>query len=318
MANFSSTVKALFENNAVTTIAGGGITDVGTTLVVTDGSVFPSISGSNYFMLTMVNASGEREIVKCTDRSGNSLTIVRSQEGTTARAYSDNDIASHRLTAGVLEDIIDDLAEHEGDVTTNAANITTNTADIATNTADIATNTADIATNTAAIAAMGLNEYSLIVQRESSQAYTQYLTGYASWNTVKLSDELVDQGSNVSLNTDTYVMTVEAGTYDVKIRIPIITTTSSAVGRIVLAKLYDHTGSADLLWGAERLVSDAQGVIRIEGQITLAAQSELTLRVITTAGYPSHYIYLGHYGSDAAATPTYYQFTTVEMRKYSD
>lgn len=42
------------------------------------------------------------EIVKCTARAGDVLTVVRAQEGTTARAFSVDDPVELRLTAGAL------------------------------------------------------------------------------------------------------------------------------------------------------------------------------------------------------------------------
>ena len=94
----------LFTNNASTTLASAaGASD--TALTVTDGSKFPSPSGSDYFLLTLASGSPETawEIVKCTARSTNTLTVTRAQESTTAAAWPSGSIASLRLTAGSLE-----------------------------------------------------------------------------------------------------------------------------------------------------------------------------------------------------------------------
>lgn len=96
-------MPAVFTNNASTTLA-SGITNVQTsiTLATGTGALFPALSGANYFYATLVNGSNQIEIVKCTARSGDTLTVVRGQEGTTARAYSASDKVECRVTAAGL------------------------------------------------------------------------------------------------------------------------------------------------------------------------------------------------------------------------
>ena len=54
-------------------------------------------------MITLQGISGTPiEIVKCTARSTDTLTIVRAQEGTTASAFSSSDKVELRITAGVM------------------------------------------------------------------------------------------------------------------------------------------------------------------------------------------------------------------------
>ena len=65
-----------FSNNAKTTLS-SGITSSATSITVADGSVFPSISGSEYFYVTLEDASANIEIVKVTAVSGNTLTVVK-------------------------------------------------------------------------------------------------------------------------------------------------------------------------------------------------------------------------------------------------
>ena len=93
-----------FSNNAKTTLS-SGITSSATSIVVADASVFPSISGSEYFYVTFEDLSGNVEIVKVTGVSSNTLTVTRGQESTTARSYSSGDKAENRLTAGGLNDV---------------------------------------------------------------------------------------------------------------------------------------------------------------------------------------------------------------------
>ena len=99
-------MSVLFLNNAVTTLA-AGVGNYATSIAVVDGSVFPAITGSDYFYLTLEVASNPnlKEIVKCTARSGNTLTIARGQDGTSARTFSTADKAELRLTAAGLNDV---------------------------------------------------------------------------------------------------------------------------------------------------------------------------------------------------------------------
>jgi len=93
-----------FSNNAKTTLS-SGITSSATSITVADGSVFPSISGSEYFYVTLEDASANIEIVKVTAVSGNTLTVVRAQDGTSARTFSSGDKCELRLTAAGLNDV---------------------------------------------------------------------------------------------------------------------------------------------------------------------------------------------------------------------
>ncbi len=96
----------LFANNATSTLA-GSISNVATTILLAPGSgaLFPSPSGGNYFKLTLSDAATGllKEIVHCTARSVDTLTVVRAQEGTTALAWTAGDIAANLLTAGTME-----------------------------------------------------------------------------------------------------------------------------------------------------------------------------------------------------------------------
>jgi hypothetical protein len=95
----------LFANNAVSLLA-AGITNVATSLTVTtgDGALYPSPTGGDYFMLTLTQAGSETswEVVKVTARTGDVLTVVRAQEGTTAAAWALGCKAELRVTAESL------------------------------------------------------------------------------------------------------------------------------------------------------------------------------------------------------------------------
>lgn len=97
--------KILFKNNAYSTLA-SGISDVATTLSVQTGhgDRFPTVAGTDIAYITLEDSGGNREIVKVTARTGgsDSMTIVRAQEGTSARAWSAGDVVEQRITAGEL------------------------------------------------------------------------------------------------------------------------------------------------------------------------------------------------------------------------
>ena len=99
-----------FKNNAKTTLS-SGVNNSTTTIPVTEGSVFPVADATdpatdNFFFVTLDDDTNN-EIVKVTFSSGNAgnqnLTVVRAQEGTTARAFSSGDKVELRLTAGMVD-----------------------------------------------------------------------------------------------------------------------------------------------------------------------------------------------------------------------
>lgn len=104
----------LAANNAQSVLA-AGISSSATTMTLNTGTgaLFPSpVSGTSFFKLTLIDAATGQisEIVHVTARSGDSLTIVRAQEGTVARAWSVNDIAANMMTAGTLSYILENYA----------------------------------------------------------------------------------------------------------------------------------------------------------------------------------------------------------------
>ena len=98
-------MAALVANNASSTLV-GGLTIGATTLTVLDntGAVFPDVAAadSNWFLVTIINGDGLSEIVKCTARNADELTIERGQEDTDPLLFADEDKVELRLTAGVI------------------------------------------------------------------------------------------------------------------------------------------------------------------------------------------------------------------------
>ena len=96
----------LFANNAAgllaSTITGS---DTSLSLVTGQGALFPTPTGGDYFLLTLSQGSPPEtswEIVKCTARSADTLTIVRGHEGTTATSWASGSKIELRITAGIM------------------------------------------------------------------------------------------------------------------------------------------------------------------------------------------------------------------------
>ena len=100
-----------FANSAFATLA-SGINNSATSITLTtgQGARFPSLSAGDYFYATLIDTSNNLEIVKCTARSTDVLTVTRGQESTTARAFSTGDRIELRITAQGLVDASGDLA----------------------------------------------------------------------------------------------------------------------------------------------------------------------------------------------------------------
>lgn len=115
-----------FTNNATATLA-SGISDTDTTINLTSGqgALFPTLSSGDDFFATLVDSSNNLEIIKVTARSTDSLTVVRAQESTTARAYLASDKLELRPTAQILTDFTQTSAAQT--LTNKTINLTANT-----------------------------------------------------------------------------------------------------------------------------------------------------------------------------------------------
>jgi hypothetical protein len=106
-------MTVLFTNNASSTLASGISSGAGSFSVQSGaGALFPNpVNPStgiaiDYFMVTAVRASdGAIEIMKCTARATDTLTVTRAQEGTTALALNTGDRIELRATANGLNNI---------------------------------------------------------------------------------------------------------------------------------------------------------------------------------------------------------------------
>lgn len=93
----------LFANNASTTLAApASPSDTSLGLSAGSGSKFPSPSAGEGFVMTLVDAATGlvNEIVLCTGRSGDTVTVQRGYESTTPRSWLAGDIIANFCTAG--------------------------------------------------------------------------------------------------------------------------------------------------------------------------------------------------------------------------
>lgn len=109
----------IFANNAKTTL-GSAVNSSQTTITVAagKGALFPNPSSGQIFKVTMVSASDATvyEVCNCTSRTGDVLTVVRAQEGTTAKPFLLNDIVGNYDTAGTMQSMVqlEDLQANTG------------------------------------------------------------------------------------------------------------------------------------------------------------------------------------------------------------
>lgn len=100
-------MPSLFTNNASATLA-SSISSSATTITVStgQGALFPTLTAGEYFYATLTDSSNNLEIIKVTGRASDVLTVLRGQDGTTARAYAAADRVELRVTAAVLQNLV--------------------------------------------------------------------------------------------------------------------------------------------------------------------------------------------------------------------
>ena len=154
-------------NNAFGTIS-AGISSSATTVTLDSGqgARFPTLGGSDHFYGTLIDTSNNVEIIKVTARSTDSMTVVRAQDNTTARAFAIGDRFELRPVAKLFEDILSE-AVPAADTIVNSM--------IATD----AVNADSIAAN-----AVGASELNVSGNGSSGQVLASDADGTFSWTTV--------------------------------------------------------------------------------------------------------------------------------------
>lgn len=92
--------QQLFANNAKTTLSLPVIT-TDTSITLVDASKFPAPSAGQFFLATL-DTGTTVEIVECSVRSGNVLTILRAQESTVASNFPSGTSIEVRVTSATL------------------------------------------------------------------------------------------------------------------------------------------------------------------------------------------------------------------------
>ena len=201
-----------FSNNAVSRLA-ANLSSSGLTVSLTpgDGSKFPALTGSQYFMATLAKADGTSEVVKVTARSTDTLTIVRAAESvggsSTAYAFSAGDRIEMRLTAGALGDELDrlDAASITGALNKNsnytitAADVTslvrvdTSGGNVTITLPEISTLTQDFDVIVAKVASGGNN---VLINRTGSTDLINGATSYTIFNQWQSAWLIADRSTN--------------------------------------------------------------------------------------------------------------------------
>ena len=97
----------LFSNNASALLASAVAPgDTTATVQAGKGALFPTITSGKVAAVTLEDVSGNIEVVYATGRTGDVLTIVRAQEGTSALSFASGSVVEQRVTAGVLASLL--------------------------------------------------------------------------------------------------------------------------------------------------------------------------------------------------------------------
>lgn len=97
----------IYANNVAGTMAANiGPSDTAILLGPGQGAAFPSPSGGDYFWLTLAHFNtGAIEVVQCTERAVDTLTVVRGRDSTNAISFVTGSVVEMRLVAAALREI---------------------------------------------------------------------------------------------------------------------------------------------------------------------------------------------------------------------
>lgn len=227
----------LYANNARTTLAGSANNTV-TTLVLQSGAgaLFPSPNNTvgEYAKATLQDsATGLRnEIVYITARTGDVLTVIRGQDGSTAQTWSAGDTVFEGVTAATLASFVQPSKLQSGeyiyaDATgTTSAYIATLTPAIATVNAGmvVRVNTNSVGTNTTTTPTLnvnGLGAFTIVKQGGALRVgdmptlaqlqYDSTLTQWVLLNPETLTSGLVASGINIVTTTSALTTAMSGG-----------------------------------------------------------------------------------------------------------
>jgi hypothetical protein len=98
------------KNNATGLLATSiSASDTGLVLQAGNGAAFSALGAGEYFYATLASAGGTLEIVRVTARVGDTMTVVRAQEGTSAAGFAAGSRLEQRVTAQSVIDAVGDV-----------------------------------------------------------------------------------------------------------------------------------------------------------------------------------------------------------------
>jgi len=116
-------MSILFSNNASATLSvQAEIVDTTLTLQTNEGQLFPSPTGGDFFQCTLEDTSGNIEVVQCTGRATDVLTVTRAQENTTAKVFPVGSKVEIRTTAATF----DEFVQQSGDTMSGELDMSSN------------------------------------------------------------------------------------------------------------------------------------------------------------------------------------------------
>jgi hypothetical protein len=115
------------KNNASGTLATSiNASDTGIVLTTGNGANFPALGASDYFYATLESTGGTFEVIKVTARSGDSMTVVRAQDGSAANSFAAGSRIELRVTAQSVLDAVDQVTAAQVEFTPVGALTATN------------------------------------------------------------------------------------------------------------------------------------------------------------------------------------------------
>ena len=93
--------------------------DTGLVLQSGNGANFPNPVSPDYFYVTLVSSGGTQEVVRVTARSGDSMTVLRGQDGTTAQSFAAGSRLEMRVNAQSVIDTVYGITNYQGGSDTN-------------------------------------------------------------------------------------------------------------------------------------------------------------------------------------------------------
>lgn len=211
------TDRILFSNFAISTLA-SGITSGALTLNVAAGTgvKFSSPVSGQYAVAVLFDTAGNKEVIKFTARSTDQLTIVRGQEGTTARAWNSGDGIAQVPSAGVW-DLMAQKRDADYLTAGGTANAITLTPDPALGAYEAtkkirfrvtAANTAAVTVNVSGLGARGLKKLNGADLAASELFVGLIVEAYDNGTEYRITSDLLDRSDQypTASGTDTYTV----------------------------------------------------------------------------------------------------------------